>query len=648
MLAFMRRVFIGSWLGRAMAVLIMLSFGAWGASGFVTGLIGHGIGAGNVANVAGHEIGAQEFERTYHRGLASAAQNQGLADPNALPFPERRQIAVAALQQLEFQAVVANAAARIGIVVPDALVRAQIIADKDFAGPNGAFSRAVFDEKLRNAQFTEDAVVGIFRAQSAATGLIEPIRVGGHAPAELVRRAFDYGAEQRVLDLITLPFSAIPVPPAPDEPTLRRAYNNNKSQFTAPEYRKVKLVLLSPETVAHGLDVSEADERKAYAELSTRYQVPEKRSVRVLIVPDAARAAQLATLWRGGVVWPQLQTTAKESTPIALDDATQASIPSPDLAKLVFASPLDAITGPTHTEAGWVLLKVTKITPPVNRGFDQVRPELHDLIATQRAAALMSPRVQKLQDAIAGGGLDAIPTDLGAVAALGTLDAQGLTPTGDPAPLPGTDAVRKAIIATAFATHKGEAPTLIQGPANSWYALSVQDITPSAPLAFVQAAEKVRAFWQTQAVRHADEQQAAALYAQAEAQHGLANVAAGRPGYLSGIAVRRGQSRSNPGGPVPANLEQLAFSLKPGASTMLETPGGFVVATITAIRHPSATADSLGYDRTRKALDAAMADDLENAYVIALLDRAHPSVDAKAIERVVGAPANTDAGDSPS
>jgi peptidyl-prolyl cis-trans isomerase D len=246
--------------------------------------------------------------------------------------------------------------------------------------------------------------------------------------------------------------------------------------------------------------------------------------------------------------------------------------------------------------------------------------------------------VQKLQDAIAGGGLDAIPADLGAVAAEGTLNAQGLTRSGDPAPLPGSDAVRKAVIAQAFTIRKGDVPTLVQGPENSWYALQIEAVTPAMPLAFVQAADRVRADWQQDQVRHADEQQAAALYADAEARHGLAAVAAAKPGTVpglaTGLAVRRGQNN----GPVPANLAQIAFSLAPGTSTMLEAPDGFVVATVTAIRHPDPSTDRIGYGRTRDALDAAMADDVENSYVSTLRDRAKPTIDGKAVEQVIGTP----------
>ncbi|MBE7212666.1 MAG: SurA N-terminal domain-containing protein [Gluconacetobacter diazotrophicus] len=629
MLAFLRRLFVGSWLGRILALLIFLSFAAWGVGDFVTGL-GRGVSAGNVASVGGRQIGIDEFQRTYQRALAAAARSENASDPMALPYGEKRQAAGQALQQLMFQALIDQAAHRTGVLVPDAVVRNEILKEKAFAGPDGRFSRAAFDQRLQAAGMGEDQLIRIFREQQAALALIEPLRVGAVAPAGLVRRAFDYGAEQRVLDVAAVPFGAAPA--LPDEATLKRYYDNHKDDFRAPEYRRVRVVVLSPDTVARGTDVSEADERKLYGEMAAKYQVPEHRSVRVLIAPDQAAAATLAARWRAGASWEALQADPSKPTPIALDDTALAGIPSPDLARLVFAAPAGSVQGPDKTDAGWVVLEVSKVTPAANRSFEQARDELHDIIARQRAAAGMSERVQKLQDAIAGGGLDSIPGDLGAAAAEGTLDAQGNTPDGEPAPLPGSDAVRGAILQRSFATAKGAAPDLQPGPENSWIAVAVENVTPAAARSFEQARAKVGEAWQADARRKDAETRAAALLHQADTAGGLARVVPAVSGLRGGIAVRRGEELDG----VPAALVQIAFGTRTGGSTMVQSPDGFVVATVTAARHPTPEEDPRGFARARAALDAATADDVENSYVSALRARAHPDIDAKVLDQVVG------------
>ncbi|MCQ8240232.1 peptidyl-prolyl cis-trans isomerase [Rhizosaccharibacter radicis] len=633
MLAFLRRLFVGSWAGRILALLIFLSFAAWGVGDFITGLGRNN--ANNVATVGDRHVSADDFERAYRNNLAQVAQSQNGrdADPQALPYGEKREIAAQALQRLVLQAVVAEAAARNGLMVPDKVVRDTVFGLKEFQGTDGRFDRSLFDSRLRAAGLTEDRLIDLIRQQTAADGLVEPLRAGARASDELVRRAFDFGGETRVLDMVTFPVETQPTPAAPDEATLRRYYDNHKSRFQAPEYRHARVVLLSPATIARGADVSEADERKLYDELITQYKVPEKRSVQIMIAPDDAAARQVAEMWRGGAAWDRLQSANASSTPVALDDSTEAGIPSPELGKLAFAAPQGAVTGPTHTESGWVVLRVNKITPPVDRSFEQVRDELHDRIAQARARDDMSGRVQKLQDAIAGGGLDAIPTELGAVAAQGTLDAQGFTPDREPAPLPGSDAIRNALIARIFAVRQNDAPTLQQGPEDSWFAVSVDKITPPAPQSFDVARPQVLAAWTDEARRRAAETQAAALYAQANdtKNGGLAAVAATRPDLKRGISVRRNGSPD-----VPQRLSQIVFSLKPGESTMVDDTTGFIVATLTAIRHPDPATDKLGYDRTRQALDRAVGDDIELSYVGWLRDRMKPSIDPRAIDRMVG------------
>ena len=132
------------------------------------------------------------------------------------------------------------------------------------------------------------------------------------------------------------------------------------------------------------------------------------------------------------------------------------------------------------------------------------------------------------------------------------------------------------------------------------------------------------------ALRHEAEQQAASLYAQVRGHGGLA--ASGRGDVVHVAALGRG---APPPG-LPAQLPQLAFDLAPGSSTMLETADGFVVVTVTGIRHPEPSANRLAFDRLQGTLDGAVGDDIEASYAMALRARARPVLNAQAIRSVVG------------
>jgi peptidyl-prolyl cis-trans isomerase D len=628
MISYFRHLFVDSWLGRAFALLIFAAFVLWGVGDFFSSMGRND--AGTVASVGAQKVSAQEFDSAYRQQLGRVAQQTG-GDASQIPAGERGQIAMQVLQGLVSHAEALREATRLGVVVPDAVLRQTIFDLPIFKGENQQFDRAKFDQWLAGHNLTEQRLLSLVREDLAANALIEPLRAGATAPAIVVRRAYDYGAQTRTLDMVRVPFAAMATPPAADDATLRRYYDNHRGQFQAPEYRRIKLVLLSPATVARTLDVPEAEERALFKAQAGTGAVPEKRSVQVITAPTEARAQALATLWNGGAGWPQMQAAAADSVPVALDDATEATFPDPALGRLAFAAKPDQVSPPAHLASGWVLLKVVRVVAPATRSFESMRPALHDEIAASRSRDGMSDRVQKLQDAIAGGsGLDQIPADLGAAAAEGTLDAKGLTQAGEPAPLPGNPAQRKAILAQAFAQKQGDPPALKQGPDDSEFALIVEAVAPARAQDYAAVQERVRAAVQHDAVRRAAEQQAASLYALARARGGLART--GRADLVHVGPVGRGAAPQG----VPAELARAAFSLLPGSSTMVETPKGFAVGTVTGIQHPEPSANRLAYDRLQTTLDGAYADDIETSYSMALREKTKPVLNAQAIRSVVG------------
>ncbi|WP_428393862.1 SurA N-terminal domain-containing protein [Lichenicoccus sp.] len=629
MISYFRHLFVDSWLGRVFAGLIFVAFVAWGVSGVFSSM-GRG-GPGVVATVQGEKVTADSFDSAFRQQLAAVARQTTGGDVSQISQAERGQIAMQVLQGLVGRAEALREATDLGIVVPDPVLRDAVFAAPLFKGTDGKFDRTRFDRVLQAEGMTEATLLSLFRDDLKANALIESVRIGAIAPAVLVRHAFDYAAETRTLDMVRIPFASMPPPPAADDATLQRYFDNHPDTFKAPQYRRIKLVVLSPRTVARSMDVSEADERAAFKELVGTGQVPEKRSVQVITAPSQARAEALAVLWRGGAGWPQMQAAATDSIPVKLDDAPQTTFPEPALGALAFGAKPGEVAGPAHLESGWVVLKVTKVTAATTKSFAAMRPKLHDEIAEARASDGMADRTQKLQDAVAGGsGLDQIPGDIGAVAAEGTLDAQGMTQDGLPAPLPGSEALRQAILAQAFAQKPGAPAEIKQGPKDAEFALIVEKEIPARPLAFAAVQDKVRQDVREAAIHHAANTQAAALFASARSHHGLA--ALGRTDIVQVGPIGRG----TPPPGVPAALVLQAFGLAPGKSTMLQTPGGFVVATVTGIQHPGPQSNRLAFARMQTRLDQSVADDIEASYAMALRRKMQPRINAQEVRSVVG------------
>ncbi len=637
MLAQIRRVFANSWVARIAAVVLAVAFGAWGIQGALFG--GGNVGADDVATVAGQGVSAVEFDNAYERQLEETAQQMarqqgGPPDPSALPPEMKREIGGQVLRQLVTQRALVARGASIGLRVPDGLLRQTVYAIPAFQGPDGQFDRQKFDQVLQASRLTEPRLLSLVRDDLMSRGLMEPVRGVAVASQTMVRTLFDFIAETRTVELARVPFASMPSPPEPTPAVLHRFYRNHPDRFTSPEYRKIRTVVLSPETVAKDVTVPEAAIKAAYAQQAARLFKPARRSVQVVTVASQAKANGVAALWRGGAQWASVRALADADggTAVSLADATEREFPTPALGHAVFAATEGAITDPVNDGAGWVVLRVIG-SAAASGDYASERGMLREQLAEHQAASAIQDRVDRLQDAIAGGGLDKIPADLGAVAAEGTLDARGQTAAGEPAPLPGSDALKAALIAHAFAEKPGTPPSLISAPDGSYYAVEVEGVTPPRRRTFDEALDDVISEWHDAALRHEAEERATSVYVAAAAAHSLDAAAA-----KAGLEVARPApfARNAAPGDVPLPIVRVAFGLAQGTATMVQTGDGFAVGVVTGIGHPQPAAEGQRFEQVQNQMKLAVANDLEESYAGYVVREMNPKLNEAAVTRVLG------------
>lgn len=622
------RGFLNTWAAKAFFLLLVASFALWGVADVV-----QNPGTDRaVATVGERKIELPELQDAYRRQLQQVTRVMG---GRTEPSPAIRQgVAAQALDRLIAQAAIAQETRRLGIAVPDEALRQAVFDIPAFHGRSGAFDRRAFEAVLRDNNLTEARFLDLMRADLAQRQLVEPARAGAAAPDVLTRHVFALQRETRVAELVELPFAAAAEPPAADEAELRRYHENNPQAYSAPERRRIKAVILSPDTVARGIEVPEAEARAYYESHRAEYVAPEKRSVQVVVAQDEAVARGLAERWTAGAGWDEVQRLAEQAgaSTVALDGAARAEFPSPELAEAVFAAAPETVAGPLQTPLGWQVLRVTGVAPGNERSFEEARDEVRARLARERAVDRVYANANKLEDALgAGSSLDELPGDLGLAAVAGTLDAQGNTPAGDPAPLPGSPALRKAVVDAAFAAARGEAPRLIEGPEASYFAVAVEDISPAALKPFEQVAEQVREDRERDARRREQETAAAKLLAAVKGGTPLADAAT-----VAGLRVERTAPIGRGEAPqdVPRELVDPLFELKRGEPTMVETPEGFIVAVPAEIAAPDPAADPAGLAQLRTTLGRALGEDVEVLLVSALRARATPRVNRQLLESV--------------
>jgi peptidyl-prolyl cis-trans isomerase D len=618
---------LDTWAVRGFFILMVGSFVFWGVGDVV-----RNIGTGTwVAKVNGQPIEQPAFQSEFQRALAQAAQT---LPPGQAPTPEMRQaVSDETLQRMTAQAAMKDELQRLHIVSPDASVRDAIMSIPGFRGPDGKFNRQTFEAVLRSNSLTEPRFVDLIRADLAQRQLLDAVASGAAVPQSETTAIFDVQFEKRSADTAEFPIAATATPPAPTEADLQRWYDNHPDSYATPEFRRIKAIELSPETLSKDIDITDADLQAAYDQRKSDYVVEGKRTAQVITASDEAKARALADTWRAGADWAAIQkdATAAGASAVELADATEVLFPDPDLGKAVFAAQADTVSAPIKGALGWFVVKVTKIVPGSTRTLDQVKDELRTRVLASKAADMMYDRANKVDELLGNGTpFDGLPGDLGLAGVAGTLDSSGETQGGTPAPIPGAPELKAAIIAAAFKARKDEPAhdlTEVQTPStggSAYYAVTVDDIIPPGKRPFEEVKAQVEAAWTAdQQMREANASATKMLVAlQGGQSFSDAATVAGVQPHLTPLVTRSEQAEG-----MPPELQRVLFGLKKNEPTMVETPEGFIVAAPVEIVEPDPKADAGDFDRVHQALVRSMTSDVAKVFADAITNAATISVD---------------------
>jgi peptidyl-prolyl cis-trans isomerase D len=632
------RRYLDTWLVRGFFLIMVAAFVIWGIGASLTDVLKGFVSPTWVARVGGRTIEAPAFQAEFQQALNQASRN--LQPGQEITPAQRQTVGQQVLQRMIGQAAFDDELRSLRIVTPDAAVAQAIRSMPAFKSPTGQFSRAQFESVLANNGLNEARFTQLIRADLARQQVIGAVTAGAAAPATEIDPLYDAEFERRSATMATFPISAEPAPPPPAEAVLQRWYANHPDQYATPEYRRIKVVELSPETLAKDIPITDQDLRDYYDQHKSDYVTVAKRSTEVISTPDQAKAQALAAQWKAGADWAAMQKAAGAdgASAISFDDATEAQFPDPALGKAVFAAPADQVSDPVKGALGWFVMKVTKATPGGETPFEQVKAAIRDRVLADKAADLMYDKANKLDNLLGNGtSLDDLPGDLGLAAVTGTLDADGTTPEGQKAPIPGPPELRNAIIAAAFQTQKGEPPHLTEVHTTStggsaYYALTVEDITPPGEKPFDTVKQQVQEDWTQAQQRHAAETAAAKMLTAIKGGQSFADAAT-----VAGVTPSTTPlvNRNETGDGMPPELSRVLFGLKKGEPTMVETPDGFIVAVPTEVVEPNRTADPAGYGQARTAINQTVTGDVATLFAQAVRDRANPTIKQANVDQIL-------------
>lgn len=403
------------------------------------------------------------------------------------------------------RSVLDQEAAKMGLVMPRALIREFIKTDKQFQNPTtGEHDPQIVDAILSYNQWSPSQFEALLREDRLRSQLVASLTADTTAPEAMAQGIMMRQAERRRVAYLTVTDEMAGAPEEPTPVALETYYKENESSFMAPEYRSFTLVVLKSSDFSEGLEAPEEALRKAYEATKARaYETPERRTVYQITYDAEAEAQAAAAALRQG---EPFETVAEDKGlalgAVTLSEIKKSDILDPAVAAAVFSPELKAgeVAGPVKGLFGWTVAQAAAILPPETKTFDEVRDELAAQYTEQDVKKRLFAAIEEIENARDTGAPLAAAAEAAGLAAkhVGPVDSFSFAPGGAIlADIPG------AALAQAFKLGEGEeseAEALVGE--DGYFFVQVEEVTPPALKPYEAIADEVVQRWRNAEKRH--------------------------------------------------------------------------------------------------------------------------------------------------
>ena len=529
-----------------------------------------------------------------------------------------------------------NTASGLGLTATDAELVQQVHTQPAFKGATNEFDHNVFLQVIQGAGYNEPTFLAEMRADQARAQLTTAMETGFALPESYTQGLFLYVTEQRAADYVIVSPDAMGAIAPPSDAVLAGYIKAHPEHFSTPEYREIEYASVAPQDVTAQVVVSDkmiADEFKLH---EANYNVPEKRDVQQIEFPNEADAKAAQAKIAAGTAFEAMAAERKISAAnLSLGTLSKADIPDEARADAIFALPVNQVSQPVKGAInGYVLLRVTKITPGISRTLDDSKQQIRELLALQMAGAKVTDVLNAYEDARSGGAdLATAAKKTGMkVGHVTSVDKAGLSPAGEKvADLPPDP----EFLTTAFTAEVGEDNDPFPAKSGAYYALTVNGVTPAKlkPLDAVRA--DALAAWTADEKSKGLALKAVALAAQAQKDGNLAGIAKElKVTVQQSPALTRNTNDTT----FSAAMITRLFEAAPGA--VVQAPqgsgGNFIIARVTGIVHPQNAGTRQLYAGGRAEISQQAAVDFSTTLANASRTQQGVTINQKLLQQATG------------
>ena len=378
-------------------LLLIAGLGGFGVSNF-------GGSTAAIATVGDTEVNVNDYYRALQQEL------RGFQAQTGQQLPLSQAVALGVDQNVRARLITAasldNETKRIGLSVGDERVKTEVLATPAFQGINGSFDRTAYSQTLDQAGLNEAEYENTIRAETARTILQSAVINGVEAPAAMTAAFINFTQENRNFSWIRLDQTSLPeLVPEPTDAQLESYYQANAADFIEPEKKRLSYIWVTPDMVVDQVEISDDDLKKEYDNRQSEFSKPERRLVERLIFPnDTDIAAAKARLDANEATFEEL-VTERGLTLLDIDLGDVLVDTLGDAGEAIFAMESPGIIGPIQTNLGPALFRMNGILAAQNTAFEDVKAQLQDELALDRARRQISASITDIDDLLAGGAL---------------------------------------------------------------------------------------------------------------------------------------------------------------------------------------------------------------------------------------------------
>jgi peptidyl-prolyl cis-trans isomerase D len=400
-----------NWLKWSLA-LVCLAFVIFYIPDFLRGTGADAASGDTIAKVEGREITAGEFRRTYQAQLQAyrSAYGSNMSEQLLKQLGIEQQI----LQQMVDERASLAEADKLGIDVSDEEVRQRIFSMPTFQ-ENGAFiGEQRYQQLLRMqrppltpAEF-EDGVRRGLTVEKLRQTLTDWLSIQDKELEQEYRRRND----KVKLAVITFTADSFRAKVQVSDADVAAYFESHKEDFKIPEKRKIRYLLVDVDAIRAKTAVSPADVERAYNNNIDQYTTPEQvRASHILFKTEGkddatvkAKAEDVLKQARAGADFAQLAKKYSEDEASAKNggdlDYFGRGRMVPEFDQAVFAMQPGQISDLVKTQYGYHIIKLVDKKAAATRTLADVRAQIADQLAYERAQAQAADLAQNLEKVI--------------------------------------------------------------------------------------------------------------------------------------------------------------------------------------------------------------------------------------------------------